>query len=576
MPDPLEFCRSHGGGGDRHRARLLATLAPPFEPSGPDDFLGKNFASVYFALSMLGAFDGCHFFVPTLADCQPSRQALARLGLTDGIEVHCSLELPDLLAAGRYAAFHVPDAFPHLANICHIRQRLGADFPITAIIHSISYASLEREILDLLSAPTRESDIVFCSSTAGAEALINLFAHVRQRKGMAAPIDLTLCVVPYGVDTSRFAPRDRSQARARVDLPGDRHYFLSLARLSIHDKFDCGPLLEAFRRAIAELDEPWDLVLAGGARDPSYLDFVAEQIQDRGLAGRVHLRANFDDALKPSYYAACDVFVSPSDNIQETFGLAVIEAMASGLPIVASDWDGYKDTVTETVGSRVPTYMPQLSRTLVDRQVLDNSLVHLLVGQAVAIDLGTLATRMAELGRDAALRDRKGRAARQRALELFSYEAVSDAIRATLVRSGAGDGSRDTAAAPASDSDPPAPEGDDVPLEALLDSVPGGTWSPFALFRGHPTRELAADDRLVATEFGQEAIRREMKVYLCEEMHALLYLERLRPIVRACADPRPLGSLQDELLADGDDPERLLYSLYWLVKQGMLDVLPPA
>ncbi len=521
--------------------------------------MGKNFASVYFALSMLGSYDGCHFFVPTMADRQAAREALARLGLTDGIEVHCSLELPDLLAAGRYAAFHVPDAFPHLATICHMRQRLGADFPITAIIHSISYASLEREILDLLSAPTRESDIVFCSSTAGAEALINLFAHVRQRKRLEAPIDLTLCVVPYGVDTSRFAPQDRSQARARVDLPEDRHYFLSLARLSVQDKFDCGPLLEAFRRAIATLDERWDLVLAGGARDPSYLAFVEEQIRDRDLAGRVHVRANFPDALKPSYYSACDVFVSPSDNIQETFGLAVIEAMASGLPVVASDWDGYKDTVTDSVGSRVPTYMPQLSRTLVDRQVLDNSLVHLLVGQAVAIDIGAFSARMAELGRDPALRSRKGKAARQRALELFSYEAVAGAIRSVGVRSDDGGDGRDAEATP----------------RAALDGGPGGTWSPFALFRGHPTRALDAADRLVATEFGQEATRREVKTYLCEEMHALLHLDRLRPIVRACAAPRSLGSLQDEFLAESDDPERLLYSFYWLIKQGLLDVVPP-
>ncbi len=53
---------------------------------------------------------------------------------------------------------------------------------------------------------------------------------------------------------------------------------------------------------------------------------------------------------------AADVFVSPSDNIQETFGLAVIEAMASGLPVVASDWDGYRDLVADgETGFLVPT-----------------------------------------------------------------------------------------------------------------------------------------------------------------------------------------------------------------------------
>ena len=44
-------------------------------------------------------------------------------------------------------------------------------------------------------------------------------------------------------------------------------------------------------------------------------------------------------------YAAADIFVSLSDNIQETFGLTPVEAMAAGLPVVASDWDGYRETI---------------------------------------------------------------------------------------------------------------------------------------------------------------------------------------------------------------------------------------
>ena len=48
-----------------------------------------------------------------------------------------------------------------------------------------------------------------------------------------------------------------------------------------------------------------------------------------------------------------------SDNIQETFGITPIEAMSAGLPVVVSDWDGYRDTVRDGIdGFRIPTQMP--------------------------------------------------------------------------------------------------------------------------------------------------------------------------------------------------------------------------
>ena len=48
-------------------------------------------------------------------------------------------------------------------------------------------------------------------------------------------------------------------------------------------------------------------------------------------------------------YAASDVFISLSDNIQETFGITPIEAMASGLPVIVSDWDGYRHSVRDGI-----------------------------------------------------------------------------------------------------------------------------------------------------------------------------------------------------------------------------------
>ena len=62
--------------------------------------------------------------------------------------------------------------------------------------------------------------------------------------------------------------------------------------------------------------------------------------------------------MRTATLSAADIFVFPIDNVQETFGLAPVEAMAAGLPVIVSDWDGLKETVSPDAGIRVPTEMP--------------------------------------------------------------------------------------------------------------------------------------------------------------------------------------------------------------------------
>ena len=70
----------------------------------------------------------------------------------------------------------------------------------------------------------------------------------------------------------------------------------------------------------------------------------------------------FVDGMAPAQrfevWRAADLVVSLVDNIQETFGLVIVEAMTSGLPVVASNWDGYRDLVEDgQTGFLVPTTM---------------------------------------------------------------------------------------------------------------------------------------------------------------------------------------------------------------------------
>ncbi|NDF80468.1 MAG: glycosyltransferase [Betaproteobacteria bacterium] len=115
-------------------------------------------------------------------------------------------------------------------------------------------------------------------------------------------------------------------------------------------------------------------------------------------------------------WAGADVFCSLSDNIQETFGIVPIEAMAAGLPVVVSDWDGYKDTVRHgTDGFRIATCMPDagLGGDLALRHALQVDTYDMYCGHTcsmVSVDIEATAQAFVQLAQSAELRQRMGQA----------------------------------------------------------------------------------------------------------------------------------------------------------------------
>jgi hypothetical protein len=129
-------------------------------------------------------------------------------------------------------------------------------------------------------------------------------------------------------------------------------------------------------------------------------------------------------------WAAADFFISLSDNIQESFGLTPVEAMASGLPAVVTDWDGYKETVRDgTDGFRIPTWMPPADSGGLLAEAyeagVDPYAVYVgLVAQSVSLDLHLLVERLTALIVNPELRRRMGEAGRNRAQTVFDWKLI--------------------------------------------------------------------------------------------------------------------------------------------------------
>jgi hypothetical protein len=130
-------------------------------------------------------------------------------------------------------------------------------------------------------------------------------------------------------------------------------------------------------------------------------------------------------------WAAADVFLSLVDNAQETFGLAPVEAMAAGLPVVVSDWNGYRFTVKDQQeGFLIPTLAAPagaIAEELAASHQLGLQSYQNYVGAAAqhtAVAIKQAAAALVKLVESPELRRRMGEAGQRTAAQRFDWPVV--------------------------------------------------------------------------------------------------------------------------------------------------------
>jgi hypothetical protein len=188
---------------------------------------------------------------------------------------------------------------------------------------------------------------------------------------------------------------------------------------------DLAPLLLAFKQAVQNLPH-CSLVLGGADSRFHYAGQVADIAASLGIADQVHILRDIHDADIPLLYSAADIFISPSDNIQETFGQTIIEAMSSELPVICSDWDGYRDLVVHgKTGYLIPTIWQQCDSFICDyASMWEPALPHFFLSQTVSVDVDLMTDSLRTLIGNADLRADMGANGRRRVLELFDWRVV--------------------------------------------------------------------------------------------------------------------------------------------------------
>jgi D-inositol-3-phosphate glycosyltransferase len=189
-------------------------------------------------------------------------------------------------------------------------------------------------------------------------------------------------VIPLGVDLDRFRPADQAEARHALGLNGER-IILFVGRLEPLKGVDI--LINA--AASLESDVECSVLIVGG--DESSKTQVARLrslARQRGIEERIAFVGAVDHEMLPLYYNAADVCVVPSH--YESFGLVAVEAMASGVPVVASRVGGLMGTIKDgETGYLIPWLCPEPFAERIEL-LLDNEPLRRNLGEAAREAVG--------------------------------------------------------------------------------------------------------------------------------------------------------------------------------------------
>src|SRR6185312_10764091 len=305
------------------------------------------------------------------------------------------LPLPAHRRLGEAGVLYNPD--PRLAPFAWRRSlHSPRAYSLCGVTHTLmSHVGMET-LKDMALSPLEHWDAVICTSRAVHRSVDSLLAvqgeFLKQRLGARRMPIPQLPIIPLGVDCDAFALKtgEREKARQMLGIDEDEIVLLYVGRLSFHAKAHHVPMLLAAEEAsrghkIVLLQAGW---------------FANEKTEE----------------------------IYRSEGSQ--FGLSPVEAMAAGLPIVVSDWDGYKDSVRHGVdGFRIPTMTmpPGTAEFLVERADFgfDNyDRYSGLTSTLVAVDIKAAAHAYRTLFVSAHLRREMGASARARARSEYDWQRI--------------------------------------------------------------------------------------------------------------------------------------------------------
>ncbi|MGW6023284.1 glycosyltransferase [Streptomyces sp. NPDC055099] len=247
---------------------------------------------------------------------------VVHLGMSGNRDLGAVPRLVQLIRGGGYDLVHT-----HLFRAClygRIAARLAGTRAVVATEHSLGDTQMEGRPL------TAGVRALYLTGERLGRATVAVSPSVAERLSRWGVPRQRIHVVPNGIDVGRFRfdPRARVAVRRRLGLPDEAFVVGGVGRLAPGKRFD------VLLRALAALPQDVRVLLVGGGPEEAGLRAMAARL---GVADRVVFAGEQPYLPEgttglPAYLAAMDVLASPSP--EEAFGLAVVEGLAAGLPVV--------------------------------------------------------------------------------------------------------------------------------------------------------------------------------------------------------------------------------------------------
>ncbi len=329
--------------------------------------------------------------------------------------------------------FPGPDIYLQAKNRSFFRNDAWS---ICGITHTTCSSRVIEAIQSLVTSPVYDWDAVICTSESAKSNVLKILKqeeeNLKEKLNATNFIRPKFPVIPLGIDCSsfKFSREDKIIAKKEIGIKSDEIVILYVGRLSAHAKSNPFIMYKALEKLVEKTNKKIVLIECGWFGNKAIKDsfqqasnYLCPNVRILQLDGR-------NNDLKLKSFAAGDIFCSLVDNIQETFGITPIEAMASGLPVIVSDWDGYRETVRDGIdGYRIPTLMPNSGNGM-DLSVryalgIDDYDMHIgNVSNYISIDFEYLTDRFTKLLESDELRIKMGENAKERALKIYNWKVI--------------------------------------------------------------------------------------------------------------------------------------------------------